>query len=521
MEIKRKFQRCQKKSSSLFEQKNGFIPFELWTVAMETYFAESAKNCEQQSFAPVNQCSFLRLLQMVFKRKFQQCQKKSSSLFEQKNGLIPFKLWTVGMETYFAESVKNCEHHSFAPVNQCSFLRFLQMVLKRKFQRCQKKSSSLFDQKNGFIPFELWTVAMETYFAESVKNCEQQSFAPLNQSSFLRLLQMVFKRKFQRCQKKSSSLFDQKNGLIPFELWTVAMETYFPESAKNCEQQSFAQVNQSSFLRLLQMEIKRKFQRCQKKSWSLFDQKNGFIPFELWTLVMETYFAESAKNCEQESFPAVNQCSYLRLLQMVFIRKFQECQKKSLSLFEQKNGLIPIEMWTVAMETCFAESVKNCEQQSFAPVNQCSFLRLLQMVFKRKFQRCKKKSSSLFEQKNGLIPFQLWTVAMETYFAESAKNCEQQSFAQVNQCSFLRLLQMVFKRKFQQCQKKSSSLFEQKNGLIPFKLWTIGMETYFAESVKNCEQQSFAPVNQSSFLRLLQMVFKRKFQRCQKKSSSV
>ena len=31
------------------------------------------KNCEQQSFAPVNQSSFLRLLQMVFKRKFQQC----------------------------------------------------------------------------------------------------------------------------------------------------------------------------------------------------------------------------------------------------------------------------------------------------------------------------------------------------------------------------------------------------------------------------------------------------------------
>ena len=48
-------------------------------------------------------------------------------------------------------------------------------------------------------PFELLTVAMETYFAESGKNCEQQSFAPVNQSSFLRLLQMVFKRKFRRC----------------------------------------------------------------------------------------------------------------------------------------------------------------------------------------------------------------------------------------------------------------------------------------------------------------------------------
>ena len=116
--------------------------------------------------------------------------------------------------------------------------------------------------KNGLIPFELWMVALETYFAESAKNCEQQSFAPINQLSFLRLLQMVHKRKFQRCLKKWSSLFIWKNGLIPFELWTVALETYFAESAKNCEQQSFGPVNQLSFLRLLQMLYKRKFQRC-------------------------------------------------------------------------------------------------------------------------------------------------------------------------------------------------------------------------------------------------------------------
>ena len=343
------------------------------------------------------------------------------------------------------------------------------MVFKRKFQRCQKKSWSLFEQKNGLIPFELWTVAMETYFAESAKNCEQQSFDPVNQSSFLRLLQMVFKRKFQRCQKKSSSLFEQKNGLIPFELWTVPIETYFAESAKNCEQQSFAPVNQSLFLRLLQMVFQRKFQRCQKKSWSSFEQKNRLIPFKLWTAVLETYFAESAKNCEKQSFAPVNQSLFLRLLQMVFRRQFQRCQKKSSSLFEQKNGLIPFELWTVAMETYFAESAKNCEQQSFDPVNQSSFLRLLKMVFKRKFQRCQKKSSSLFEQKNGLMPFELWTVAMETYVAESAKNCEQQSFAPVNQSSFLSLLEMVFKQKFQQWQKKSSSLFEQKNGLMQFE----------------------------------------------------
>ena len=40
---------------------------------METYFAESANNFEQQSFAPVNQSSFLMILQMVFKQKFQPC----------------------------------------------------------------------------------------------------------------------------------------------------------------------------------------------------------------------------------------------------------------------------------------------------------------------------------------------------------------------------------------------------------------------------------------------------------------
>ena len=53
--------------------KKGLIPFELWTVALETYFAESAKNCEQQFFAAVNQLSFLRFLEIVYKRKFQRC----------------------------------------------------------------------------------------------------------------------------------------------------------------------------------------------------------------------------------------------------------------------------------------------------------------------------------------------------------------------------------------------------------------------------------------------------------------
>ena len=41
--------------------------------SVRTLFAECAKNCEQQSFAGVNQSSFLRFLQIVFKRKFKGC----------------------------------------------------------------------------------------------------------------------------------------------------------------------------------------------------------------------------------------------------------------------------------------------------------------------------------------------------------------------------------------------------------------------------------------------------------------
>ena len=62
--------------------------------------------------------------------------------------------------------------------------------------------------ENGLIPSELWTLPLETYFAEPAKNCEQRSFAPVNQSSFVRLPQMVFKRKFRRCQTKSWSMFE-------------------------------------------------------------------------------------------------------------------------------------------------------------------------------------------------------------------------------------------------------------------------------------------------------------------------
>ena len=53
-----------------------------------------------------------------------------------------------------------------------------------------------------------------------------------------------------------------------------------------------------------------------------------------------------------------------------------------------------------------------------------------------------------------------------------------------------------------------------EEGLV--SIWTVDTSNgnVLCGIRKNCEQQSFAPVNQSSLLRFLQMEFKRKFQRC-------
>ena len=45
------------------------------------------------------------------------------------------------------------------------------MIIKSKFERRYKKSSRSFEFKDHSIPFELWTVALETHLAESAKNC--------------------------------------------------------------------------------------------------------------------------------------------------------------------------------------------------------------------------------------------------------------------------------------------------------------------------------------------------------------
>ena len=64
-------------------------------------------------------------------------------------------------------------------------------------------------------------------------------------------------------------------------------------------------------------------------------------------------------------------------------------------MLEQVVVIVLVEVPPISILTvnCSNENVlygirKNSEKQSCAPVNQSSFLRLLEMLFKRKFQRC-------------------------------------------------------------------------------------------------------------------------------------
>ena len=112
--------------------------------------------------------------------------------------------------------------------------------------------------------------------------------------------------------------------------------------------------------------------------------------------------------------------------------------------------------------------------------------------------------------------YSIWTVdcSNKNVLCRIRKNCEKQSCLPVNQSSFLRLPQKVFK-------KKNLMMLEEVVVIVwveerLYSIWTVDCSngTYFAHSAKNCEEQSIAPLNQSSLLRLPKMVFKRKIQRC-------
>ena len=88
------------------------------------------------------------------------------------------------------------------------------------------------------------------------------------------------------------------------------------------------------------------------------------------------------------------------------------------------------------------------------------------------------------------------TVQLETYFATYAKTCDKQpSFQKIN--PHFRSFQERYSNK--SCNDAKASRpksFKHKNAMIPFKLMTVQLETYFAKYAKTCDKlPSFQKIN--------------------------
>ena len=95
-----------------------------------------------------------------------------------------------------------------------------------------------------------------------------------------------------------------------------------------------------------------------------------------------------------------------------------------------------------------------------------------------------------------MIAFKLMTVQLETYFATYAKTCDKQpSFQKINP-HFRSFQERYSNQSFSDPKAGRPKSFKHKNELIPFKLMTIQLETYFLNYAISCDiQPSFEKIN--------------------------
>ena len=101
-----------------------------------------------------------------------------------------------------------------------------------------------FKHKNEMIPFKLMTVRLETYFPKYAKTCDKQpSFQKIN-PHFRSFQERYLHQSFSNAKTSHPKSFEHKNEMIAFKLMTVQLETYFPKYAKTCDKQpSFQKIN--------------------------------------------------------------------------------------------------------------------------------------------------------------------------------------------------------------------------------------------------------------------------------------
>ena len=85
-----------------------------------------------------------------------------------------------------------------------------------------------------------------------------------------------------------------------------------------------------------------------------------------------------------------------------------------------------------------------------------------------------------FKHKNEMIPFKLMTVRLETYFAKYAKTCDKKpSFQKINP-HFPSFQERYSNQIFTDAKVSRPISVKHKNEMIPFKLMTVWLGMYFS-----------------------------------------
>ena len=119
-----------------FKHKNEMIPFKLMTVRLETYFPKYAKTCDKQPLFQKINPHFRSFQERDSNKTFNDAKGSRPKSFKHMNEMIPFKLMTVHIETYFAKYAKTCDKQtSFQKINP-HFRSFQERYSNQNFQRC-------------------------------------------------------------------------------------------------------------------------------------------------------------------------------------------------------------------------------------------------------------------------------------------------------------------------------------------------------------------------------------------------
>ena len=417
------------------------------TVRLETYFSKYAKTCDKQpSFQKINP-HFRSFQERYSNKNFSDAKRSRPKSFKHKNEMIPFKLMTVRLETYFSKYAKSCDKHpSYQKINP-HFRSFQQRYSNQSFsdtKRCRPKS---FKHNNEMIPFKLMTLRLETYFSKFAKTCDKQpSFQKIN-PHFQSFQERYSNQSFSVARRSGPKSFKHKKEMIPFKLMTVQLETYFSIFAKTCDKQpSFQKIN-PHFRSFKERYSNQSFSVAERSGPKSFKHKNEMIPFKLMTVRLETYFSKYAKSCDkQPSFRKIN--PHFRSFQERYSNQsFSDTKRSRPKSFKHKNKMIPFKLMTVRIETCFLIYAKTSDKQpSFRRINP-HFRSFQERYSNQSVSDNKRSRPKSIKQNNEMILFKLMTVGLETHFRYTQKLVIN-SLRSKDQSSFSKLSRKIFKPKF-------------------------------------------------------------------------